>query len=928
MIQIPEEIKTLLKSDSTKKNFRVHFPNGEHEDLTNADIVEESVTLTESICSASQLKIGMCETPSIEFETIGVGYIRGAEIECSLEVESEKIDRIEHIPTPYISGNTTISGVTFECGEYGEDTLKISGTVESGITYTIANASRQFLNPNVPYHIKVTGMRPEFVVRIKCPTYNASTYKIYDITYDPASGSYQTVFECAYSYGGIIIEFIVPSTLIGATLNNEVHIEIKAISTSSSLGENLLHTPYTDGDIGETVVKGGWEYTVDENAIIFSKVSNRESTFTFHLQFNLADGFYYIDDGLNDHSQSSEDTSAYMSITDSRGNTYTSNIQKYVYLFGGSMTITHYFGRSYSMSSGILIPVLKKLTTVKYAQTYPSGTVYKSDIGKYVYPIPYGTYIVDSCKKQADMSHRQIIGYNKFAYRDWKFNTTTRNILTSGMYWYNQNLKVSLEGVLKLLFPDIDANYELATLPTPHTHNISSYIQRVLSEGYPYTEYMYVLEGLDYQYSDDMISHTYPSALENFKIEYDDEYVTVAKQIVDFIKEIGWDYDPVTPSSDTIPQKTVTNDLQYYHYSSGSMDYVLDMPSSLVGALVTIIGIEGLYESQTYTFADLNLTDPNTTNTTRWHNNGGFTSCLHIYGRLRLYRREWNGSGWGEVEELFDTGEHIPKLYVDTNLSNYNFFESPLGIYFPLTCKKKSVNMVKEVISSGATSTVKKTLYKYDFSSLLTLDLKSIVQSYLEIQGKFGLITRDGNINFVSVNEAFNSPDDTISKSDYYTLWYDDFPSKPYGRITASYKDSNGDDMFAYYDLVENFSDAEYKTYDISNNYFIKNYNYTEQQIQTILQTMGQNMTNISYMPMNLSMKGRPDLEAGDVVIVNSTEQEITGFIMQRTLTGIQGLVDDISSQDDTDQSLLASLGTVYDEETGTLSLYLSETRR
>lgn len=87
MLNIPNEIKQLLKSDIVHKNFRVHFPNGEHEDITNENIVEESVSLTESLCSQNSLVFGLSEAPAIEFETFGVENIKGATIECSIEVE-------------------------------------------------------------------------------------------------------------------------------------------------------------------------------------------------------------------------------------------------------------------------------------------------------------------------------------------------------------------------------------------------------------------------------------------------------------------------------------------------------------------------------------------------------------------------------------------------------------------------------------------------------------------------------------------------------------------------------------------------------------------------------------------------------------------------------------------------------------------------
>lgn len=66
MINVPERIKAIFKQDGIRKNFRVHFPNGEHPDLTNEHIDEESVTMTESLASRG-FEFGMCEASTIEF---------------------------------------------------------------------------------------------------------------------------------------------------------------------------------------------------------------------------------------------------------------------------------------------------------------------------------------------------------------------------------------------------------------------------------------------------------------------------------------------------------------------------------------------------------------------------------------------------------------------------------------------------------------------------------------------------------------------------------------------------------------------------------------------------------------------------------------------------------------------------------------------
>jgi hypothetical protein len=102
MLNIPEEVKTLFKADSVFKNFRVHFPNGENADLTNDDIVSESVSFTESICSAQVFQFGLSERSEIEFECVGVQNIYGMTIECAIEICVDSLGATwisDHAPT-------------------------------------------------------------------------------------------------------------------------------------------------------------------------------------------------------------------------------------------------------------------------------------------------------------------------------------------------------------------------------------------------------------------------------------------------------------------------------------------------------------------------------------------------------------------------------------------------------------------------------------------------------------------------------------------------------------------------------------------------------------------------------------------------------------------------------------------------------------
>lgn len=84
MINLTSAQMAIVKDDESIKAFRVHFPNGERADLSNSDIVFESVKFKESVCSDQSFRFGSADASCIEFETVGVGNIIGLTIECSM----------------------------------------------------------------------------------------------------------------------------------------------------------------------------------------------------------------------------------------------------------------------------------------------------------------------------------------------------------------------------------------------------------------------------------------------------------------------------------------------------------------------------------------------------------------------------------------------------------------------------------------------------------------------------------------------------------------------------------------------------------------------------------------------------------------------------------------------------------------------------
>ena len=91
MLQIDYRIKALVAKYGVRRNFRVIFPNGERADLTGADIMQDTVELTESACSETVFRFGCCERSMITFECMGVENIQGCKIKCGLEIDTSSL---------------------------------------------------------------------------------------------------------------------------------------------------------------------------------------------------------------------------------------------------------------------------------------------------------------------------------------------------------------------------------------------------------------------------------------------------------------------------------------------------------------------------------------------------------------------------------------------------------------------------------------------------------------------------------------------------------------------------------------------------------------------------------------------------------------------------------------------------------------------
>ena len=188
-------------------------------------------------------------------------------------------------------------------------------------------------------------------------------------------------------------------------------------------------------------------------------------------------------------------------------------------------------------------------------------------------------------------------------------------------------------------------------------------------------------------------------------------------------------------------------------------------------------------------------------------------------------------------------------------------------------------------------------------SEITELSGKTVVTAICEINGCFGHVS--GNIfKYVFLKPIVDGlyPSTTlypsvnlypreevgtlISKSTYIPpCKYEDYVVKTISGITLVDTGNNNKSEFG----------TSTNMYIIQNNFLL--YNYTSAQLKTFAENLLAKVDRVSYRPFSTKAKGNPCLEVGDVVRLNTKNQIIESYILQRTLIGIQSLKDNYDTK-------------------------------
>lgn len=245
-------------------------------------------------------------------------------------------------------------------------------------------------------------------------------------------------------------------------------------------------------------------------------------------------------------------------------------------------------------------------------------------------------------------------------------------------------------------------------------------------------------------------------------------------------------------------------------------------------------------------------------------------------------------------------------LYKVVNTDVADWYNS----FFPNTNTRKTVKQLRDSFFAYFGITQKEQTLVND-SVVVTktiqpeeLSGKVVAESICEINGCFGHIGRDGKMEYIYLNPSIEGlypsndlyPSDNlfpraanaelISNQTYIPpLEYETFLVRG---ITGVQIRKEENDVGATVGNTEN-------VYVIQNNFLV--YGKSSAELTEIGNNILSKIRGLEYRPFRVKAKGNPCLEVGDAVRLNTSEQKIESYIMQRTIKGVQQMFDEYTAK-------------------------------
>lgn len=280
--------------------------------------------------------------------------------------------------------------------------------------------------------------------------------------------------------------------------------------------------------------------------------------------------------------------------------------------------------------------------------------------------------------------------------------------------------------------------------------------------------------------------------------------------------------------------------------------------------------------------------------------------------RYENVTKEWTYTGIDgkEVTEYYEELEPITYYQTEYESITLKAFRDSFFKYIGLT--QQSTTLVNDNMK------VSKSVDNIDLTA------KDVLEAICEINGVFGKMSRDDV--FIYVELKFFSRGLFPSKTLYPNKSL--FPSKPRNVDTrrlelemGEYKTLQvGDTNFEQItklQIRQSEDDIGYiagddtgVSYIIQGNFLT--YSSGTDELKTIANNVLSKISKVIFNPINITLQGNPCVETGDIIrIIDTNNKVYMSYVLQRTLTGIQMLMDSIISEGD--QSLAEVNGIQHD---------------
>ena len=506
-----------------------------------------------------------------------------------------------------------------------------------------------------------------------------------------------------------------------------------------------------------------------------------------------------------------------------------------------------------------------------------SGAEWRTDLQKYVYSIPYGTFTINECKRQADMVHRRIVAYrsdlNRFANISWFENNYKTPWRSFTMTEYTPSIFLFLLDCLGLNPEGVGFFDEV--LPTSITEE-------------------WTLEPQTIGYGSGSTSYSLAPKCEFMVWNFDNVSNSISE--LDNLFRLFVEQTPIDNELAALEDRMFAAG---YHQWGNE------------GAKVRISNVYNAIVS---------------------YGNSDNYSVGRFDAEKFLSKCPFTFYGYNNGQQM--TIKLLKKVSVEITIrgtSQVTYTDETASILTSATLKEYKLKTGNEYLKTDRFSFPLYWTYKYhdtephyagtvgypNYSSLSEFDVVEYFANRIELLGQFGRLNRFNEMDFINIKRQFGlNPSNTLYPGsteypegvtggelfpeDYQSCWYEDEYTLPYGAVYCKYKNtSNVDSEYTLY-LTGYDADSDpysYKVYSLEGNKVIDSTTWTQAQIEAICNQIADNIEGVTYMPVDFVGRGLPYVEAGDTFeILTRSNDSITTIVLNRTLSGEMTLTDSYKS--------------------------------